>query len=216
LSVSQPQQIQSAALTTLSAYDEEAVAQLILTAWSALSPIPRATATETLLSRPAWVGLFLDAVRDGRVQRADISAARVKLLMEFPDPAIRSRVGSLWDTAPSGERGQVVSAYQAALKRPGDVQRGRAVFKKVCSACHRLDGVGNQIGADLKAVGGRGLQAVLLNVLDPNREVKPQFLSYVVVTDTGRVIWDDRVRKRQQSETTPTGRDIDHFAATCH
>jgi putative heme-binding domain-containing protein len=27
---------------------------------------------------------------------------------------------------------------------------------------------------------------VLLNILDPNREVKPQFLNYVVVLDSGR------------------------------
>ena len=31
-------------------------------------------------------------------------------------------------------------------------------------------------------------QAVLLNILDPNREVQPQFLSYVLVTNTGRII----------------------------
>jgi len=188
LKVSQPQQVQSAALRTLSSYREPAVAQLILQAWSALSPVPRATATESLLSRPLWVSQFLDAVRDGRVQRADISAARVKLLMQFPDPKIRKRVSGLFGGDRSGERDKVVAAYQAALTSAGDAGRGRAVFKKVCSACHRLEGVGNQIGADLKAVGGRGLPAVLLNVLDPNREVKPQFLSYVVVTDSGRVI----------------------------
>jgi len=188
LTVSQPQQVQSAALTTLSSYQGPAVAKLVLQAWSALSPAPRATATETLLSRPMWVSLFLDAVRDGGVQRADISAARVKLLMQFPDPAIRKRVLALFGGDRSGERGKVVAAYQTALTSPGDAQRGKAVFKKVCSACHRLEDVGNQIGADLKAVGGRGLPAVLLNVLDPNREVKPQFLSYVVVTDVGRVI----------------------------
>ena len=31
-------------------------------------------------------------------------------------------------------------------------------------------------------------EAVLLNILDPNREVKPQFLSYVLVTDAGRIV----------------------------
>ena len=30
--------------------------------------------------------------------------------------------------------------------------------------------------------------AVLLNILDPNREVKPQFLSYVVALDSGRTL----------------------------
>src|SRR5204863_7943923 len=69
-----------------------------------------------------------------------------------------------------------------------DVARGKAVFKKECSVCHQLEGVGNAIGADLSAIRDRGTEAILLNILDPNREVKPQFLSYVLVTSTGRII----------------------------
>ena len=41
----------------------------------------------------------------------------------------------------------------------------------------------HSVGADLAAIRDRGLEAVLLNILDPNREVKPQFLSYVLCTD---------------------------------
>ena len=47
---------------------------------------------------------------------------------------------------------------------------------------------GQQVGADLSAIRDRGLEAVLLNILDPNREVMPQFLSYVLVTTSGRVL----------------------------
>ena len=34
----------------------------------------------------------------------------------------------------------------------------------------------------------RGAEAVLVNVLDPNREVNPQFLDYIVVTTDGRTL----------------------------
>ena len=34
----------------------------------------------------------------------------------------------------------------------------------------------------------RGREAILLNVLDPNREVNPQFLNYTVTTTAGRVL----------------------------
>jgi putative heme-binding domain-containing protein len=82
----------------------------------------------------------------------------------------------------------VVDAYQKALELKGDPARGKAIFKKECSACHRLEGVGNAVGADLNAIRDRGLEAVLLNILDPNREVLPQYLSYVLVTKAGRSI----------------------------
>ena len=32
----------------------------------------------------------------------------------------------------------------------------------------------------------RGAEAILLNVIDPNREVNPQFVDYVVQTKSGR------------------------------
>src|SRR5205823_10976211 len=45
-----------------------------------------------------------------------------------------------------------------------------------------------QVGADLNAIRDQGSETILLNILDPNREVKPQFLSYVVATNAGRTV----------------------------
>src|SRR5262249_53164129 len=82
----------------------------------------------------------------------------------------------------------VVAAYQKALRVRGDPGHGKEVFKAQCSSCHRLEREGQQVGADLSAIRDRGLDAVLLNILDPNREVMPQFLSSVLVTTSGRVL----------------------------
>ena len=32
----------------------------------------------------------------------------------------------------------------------------------------------------------RGAQAILVNILDPNREVNPQYVNYVAITSSGR------------------------------
>ena len=60
------------------------------------------------------------------------------------------------------------------------------MFKKNCSSCHRLEDVGNSIGADLNGIRNRGLPSVMLNILDPNREVKPKYLTYIVIDEDGR------------------------------
>src|SRR5262249_1033236 len=41
-------------------------------------------------------------------------------------------------------------------------------------------------GPSLAALQNRGAEAILLNVLDPNREVNPQYVNYVVMTKDGR------------------------------
>ncbi len=184
----QPQPLQSAALDVLAAFDDDGVVALLLAHWSGLSPVLRAKAAETLLSRPSWVHTLLDAVESGAVAAPDIDPARVQLLMKHPDAKIASRVGRIFARSTVSARKDVVDRYQAALQTDGDTDRGKLVFKKYCSACHRLEDVGTAVGAELKGIRQRGLPSVLLNILDPNREVKPKFLSYVVATTDGRVL----------------------------
>ena len=130
---------------------------------------------------------FLDAVQEGRVVAGDVEPARISQLSQHPSEQVRRRVEELFGKR-SSERVQAVQRYEAALVRSGDPSHGKSVFKKVCSKCHRLEGVGTAVGAELTAISDRGPQTLLLNILDPNREVKPKFLSYVLVTNDGRVL----------------------------
>ena len=188
LELRQPQPVQAATLETIAEFNEAKVSDVLLGAWSSLSPGLRTRAVETMLSRPKWVTAFLNAVEKGRVGRGDIEPSRVQLLKRHPDKKIAARVGKLFASNGLSARKEVVKRYQPALKMKGDIARGKLVFKKNCSACHRLEDVGTAIGAELKGIRQRGLPSVLLNILDPNREVKPKFLTYVLVTVAGRTI----------------------------
>lgn len=184
----QPQPVQAAVLETLARFDSPEVPPLVIAAWPSQTPQLRATAVETLLTRPAWIVAFLSAVEGQAIARADLDPARVALLQKHSDNAIRIRATKLFAGATLARRQEVVDAYQKALDMKGDVERGRVHFRKTCAACHKLEGFGESIGADLNAIRDRGTAAVLLNILDPNREVKPQFLSYVVLLDSGRTL----------------------------
>ncbi|MDB5387902.1 MAG: cytochrome c [Planctomycetaceae bacterium] len=184
----QPQPVQAATLETLARFDDPEVPALIFAVWSSQTPQLRATSIETLLTRPIWIVAFLDAVEKQTIARADLDPARIALLQKHQDAAIRTRATKLFAGATLARRQEVVDAYQKSLELKGDIDRGRMAFRKTCAACHKLEGFGESIGADLNAIRDRGTAAVLLNILDPNREVKPQFLSYVVVLDSGRAL----------------------------
>jgi len=188
LHLSQPQPVQAAALEVVGGYREAGVAKLVLEVWKGLSPQLRNRAAETVLSRPEWVGQFLDSVVAGQVARSDIDPSRIQLLKQHPDKVISARVAKIFTGDRLSARSEVVKRYQAALNISGDVTRGKMVFKKNCSACHRLENVGNAIGADLEGIRQRGLAAVMLNILDPNREVKPRYLTYIVETTEGQIL----------------------------
>lgn len=222
LSPRHPAEVQTEAVGTLAGFDDPRVPAILLHAWPGMSPKLRASAAEALSSRPAWLGAFLDAIERGKVARADLEPARLALLKSYPDAAVQRRVGKLLAGA-QARRQDVVAAYQKALKMPGDPARGKRVFAAQCSSCHRLEGVGRAVGEDLAAVRNRGLDAVLLNILDPNREVKPQFVSYVLVTTSGRVLTglivvetpnSLTIRQPDGREETVLRKDIDELRST--
>jgi len=179
--------IQTAALEAASGFADHGVADLLLSSWQGLSPKSRAVAAETLLSRRAWLAKLLDAVEAEHVKSFEIDPARVQLLRQHPDKQIVARVNRLFLDARKS-RQEVVERYQAALRRKGNPNSGKALFRSACAACHQLEGVGNEVGADLKGIRQRGMASVLLNILDPNREVKPEFLVYSLETKDGRIL----------------------------
>ena len=70
----------------------------------------------------------------------------------------------------------------------GDRGRGKEVFAKRCAACHKVDGVGNEVGADLGGLTDKSPGNLLLSILDPNRSVEPKFVSYTAILTDGRVL----------------------------
>ena len=67
-----------------------------------------------------------------------------------------------------------------AIEGTPDAEAGRRIFFHVagasCSQCHRYDGRGNVVGPDLSLISKQGnRREILASILEPNREVAPQF-----------------------------------------
>ena len=69
-----------------------------------------------------------------------------------------------------------------ALDLKGDFAHGKKIYEERCVSCHRLGGEGYALGPDLVTVKNTGKEKILVNILDPNREVRPDFISYVIDT----------------------------------
>ena len=71
---------------------------------------------------------------------------------------------------------------------PPDPETGPNLFKKHCGACHQLNQVGNKIGPQLDGIGIRGLDRLLEDILDPNRNVDAAFRTSSILTTDGRIL----------------------------
>ncbi len=82
----------------------------------------------------------------------------------------------------------MVDAFLPALKLNGMAANGAKVVEARCATCHRLGDKGHTLGPDLATVKAGGKEKTLVSILDPNREVAPAYLSYLVETKDGETL----------------------------
>jgi putative membrane-bound dehydrogenase-like protein len=189
LSPRTPPELQLATVRALSAQPRPEVAKLLLAGWGAATPALRREMTEALFARPDRLQALLSALEKKTVLAAHLEPARLDRLKKHPNRAIRQRAAKVLAGQVTPQRSKVIDSYRSALELKSDVARGKGVFKKVCATCHRLEDVGVQVGADLlAALRNKSPEQLLIDILDPSREVDPRYLEYQVTTRRGQVL----------------------------
>jgi putative heme-binding domain-containing protein len=94
---------------------------------------------------------------------------------------------SITDPVPS--RDDVIQDRRRAyLAGQSDPIQGRKVYELNCLNCHQLDGEGGLIGPQLTGIGNRGLERLLEDVLDPNRNVDHAFRVTMMTLKDGQIL----------------------------
>jgi putative heme-binding domain-containing protein len=182
LNQNQSQAIQLAAVDSLGHFTSPEVASVLIKNWNSFTPRLRSETLSTLLARPERVTLLLNAIEQGTIRSSDLSSPQIKFLKNHRDVAIRKRAAKLFAVTSASQRQDVINAFQSALSLPGNAAHGKAIYMERCSSCHRYDGQGFALGPDFVTIKNSGKEKLLVNILDPNREVAPNFRAYEVET----------------------------------
>jgi len=93
------------------------------------------------------------------------------------------------DLEPASESTQKLIEARAAAYDPRKASpvEGAGIFTQNCAICHQIGGAGAVIGPQLDGVGSRGLDRIVEDVLDPNRNVDVNFRTQVIVLKDGDV-----------------------------
>ncbi|PYJ81794.1 MAG: hypothetical protein DME22_20335, partial [Verrucomicrobia bacterium] len=134
---------------------------------------------------------LLKLVADGRVPAAVLLERSVKDKLLASKPAnVNERIAQLTKgvAEPSSEIQKLIDERRTKFDPAKALaSRGEKIFTLNCQPCHQIDGVGNVVGPQLDGVGGRGLERLLEDVLDPNRNVDPAFHTTMVSLKDGDV-----------------------------
>jgi putative membrane-bound dehydrogenase-like protein len=180
-----PVALQSAALAALARVPGAGAGEL-LAGWKGYTPALRSQVLDLVMSRGAWQRDLLAAVEKGTVPAAQIDAARRQRLLTHKDAEVRRRAAKVFEGSANADRRKVLADYADVTSLKGDAVRGKAVFAKTCSVCHRLEGVGHEVGPDLAALANKSSAYLMQEILDPNRNVDSRYVEYVAQTKAGR------------------------------
>ncbi len=105
-------------------------------------------------------------------------------------PAIQERRARLIADLPADSGTQALIEQRRVAFDPARAQapRGAALFATTCALCHQIDGQGGVIGPQLDGAGARGLERLLEDVLDPNRNVDGAFQQHTVMLKNGDIV----------------------------
>ncbi|MBL9132776.1 MAG: c-type cytochrome, partial [Verrucomicrobiaceae bacterium] len=158
--------------------------QFLLEGWDQRTPALRVQILETLLSNDAWTLALLK-----RPEAKSADAAMRARLMKHPKKNIASLAEKVFADSTSATRAAVVEKFKPALKLQGDATRGKTVFASVCISCHKLDGVGLELGPDLRSVAQHDAEKLLNSILDPSAIIEPGFMAYHCTLKSGEQLY---------------------------
>ncbi|WP_395743728.1 PVC-type heme-binding CxxCH protein [Prosthecobacter sp.] len=208
LAPSQPAEIQLVAVEALGTYRDPVIGNILIDAWPKLTPALREKAATLLLSRTDRIAKLLDAIEAKKILPSQLSAAAKATLGRQKTPALAERITKLIGDGSTSNRKAVIDKYAAAMfgsdvgaparneaspggrNAPitGDPVSGAKVYETLCLVCHRHLDRGNDVGPNLGTIKAWTAEQILTNVLDPNREVSPNFALYIVETNDGRTL----------------------------
>jgi putative membrane-bound dehydrogenase-like protein len=184
-----PQDVRLAAVRALSAHSNRDVAALLMKSWAAYPPALRREVTEAMLRQPDRALFLLGEIEAKRVKPGDLDAQRQRQLVDSPKAEVREKAKKLLQDSLPADRKKVLEQYAAALKQKGDPKKGREVFTKNCATCHRLAGVGVEVGPNIAdAERTRTAEALLTDILNPNAAIDANYINYQVTLKSGKVL----------------------------
>jgi putative membrane-bound dehydrogenase-like protein len=186
-------EVRDEAMRALGSYDTpEAVKEIpgaVLAGWKDYPPEVRTEAVNLLAERKEWARELLAAVADKRVPRTDLHNNVILRMRALKDKQINADIEKHWGAVRDtpAELNALIDRMRREIDegRPS-FARGRKVFENVCAKCHKFEGQGHEVGPALDG-GGRDIEYLLVNVLDPNRVVGAPYFTRVVTLKSGKV-----------------------------
>ncbi len=145
-----------------------------------------------LAGTPQGAEQLLEAVAAGKASARLLLEKPVELRLEQTRlPKLKERVAKLTEGLPAVDQ-KITEMIQRRRDGFGrakpDAALGAKVFEKSCAICHQIANKGAKVGPQLDGIGIRGLDRLLEDIIDPNRNVDQAFRSTTLALKNGQFL----------------------------
>jgi putative membrane-bound dehydrogenase-like protein len=196
--------LQRRIIATLGNVPDPRVGDLLTGACPRLPPELQDAALNELFKRPDWSMALLDAIQSGKIALGTLSPVSINRLRTHSDKSVADRANKLIDELRGPEEKKkeaLIARFTPIVVQPGDPVRGHQFFIKNCEVCHRFNGEGKDVAPDLTGMGAHGPAELIVHVLDPNRQVEPNYYAYSIETRDGET-YDGIIARENSSSIT--------------
>lgn len=145
-----------------------------------------------LASSPQGAEMLLQTVTTGKASARLLQEQGVQVrLNQSKLPNLKERIAKLTKGLPPAEQRfqELIKIRNAGFSRAkADIALGAKIYEKHCAACHQVANKGSKIGPQLDGVGIRGVDRLLEDILDPNRNVDQAFRATTIVLKNGQIV----------------------------
>jgi putative heme-binding domain-containing protein len=188
--------LKQAALQALQRYDKADIGGRVVQAYPdklRADPDARMAALTLFASRAAWAHQLLQSIEHTKqISREDVPVQIVRQIKLLNDPVIVEATDRLWPEvrlATTDEKNErIAEVSQLVPSGKGNAPAGRVIFQSRCESCHKLFDEGGNLGPELTGYDRSNLNDLLLNIIDPNADIREGYVNYHIITTDGRTL----------------------------
>lgn len=170
---------------SLAATADLSVGPALVRNYAKLPPTQQEWAFNSLVSRPEWAKLLLDAITGGTLDAKLLAPGEVSRLVSHPDAAIAGQARKVFATGSGMGKDEIVAKLLPEIEKSANLENGKLLFTAACSSCHRLDGAGSVFGPDLSGIGSHPVLELLTHIVNPNLVVDDEHRTWNITLKDG-------------------------------
>ncbi|WP_395735853.1 neutral/alkaline non-lysosomal ceramidase N-terminal domain-containing protein [Prosthecobacter sp.] len=182
--------LQQAAVNVLGRHPKPETDDLLLDKLPTATPLLKQDILTALLSHEDGALKLLTGMKNGKLHLAGLmDAATQTRLLQHPSKPVKALAKVVLQETGASKRADVLAKFKPALKLKGDATKGKQVFAQACITCHKLDGVGIDLGPDLRSVVEHDAEKLMNSILDPSAIIEPGFMAYNCTLKSGEQLY---------------------------